>query len=163
MIYDLKARNKRGRRVAPPPPRVILSPQPRAAGLHVSFAFFRFFRLNVRNKPNLGQPGWGPQGNSAEQSQFPPRRQEGQRLDAKGLMVNRKFDGLRQNKPNFSPGPDGARPGGRGAKASNKPNSSIADCGLGTDLQPDTLRGSPGRGPVVQTNPIPGYAGWDGA
>jgi hypothetical protein len=38
----------------------------------------------------------------------------------------------------------------------DKPNSSIADCGLGTDLRRDTLRGPPGRGPVVQTNPISG-------
>jgi len=36
----------------------------------------------------------------------------------------------------------------------NKPNFSIADCGLSTDLQQDALCGPPGRGPVVQTNPI---------
>jgi len=69
MICDVKDREER-KACSTHAPGVILSPQPRAAGrgpqrdssrwgapLHVSLAFFRFFRLNVRNKAKPGHPG----------------------------------------------------------------------------------------------------------
>jgi len=37
----------------------------------------------------------------AKQSQFPPRRHEGQRLGGKGVMVNQAFNRPRQNKANW--------------------------------------------------------------
>jgi hypothetical protein len=70
----------------------------------------------MQNKPNLGRPGWGPQGDSAEQSQF--------RQSAEGVRGE-----MRQTKPNL--GELRHLGDGRSSRpiVRNKPNSPIADSG----------------------------------
>ncbi len=105
----------------------------------------------------------------AKQTQFRQREGKGQVLCGKGVMVNRTVYRPRRNKANSLSRPpawgqlyEQSQSGGvaNRAKQTQCPKrgteavSSIADCGLGTDLQWDTLRGPPGRGAIVQTNPI---------
>jgi hypothetical protein len=74
---------------------------------------------NVQNEPNFrpAEPSGTP--NCAKQTQFPPRRQEGQRLGGKGVMVNSTCDRPRQNKANLG------KPGWGSAESimQNKANS----------------------------------------
>ena len=67
----------------------------------------------------------------AKQSQFPPRRQERQRLGEKGVMVNSTFDRPRQNKANSGEwDASGGAISGAVAWARRAKQTQFVDCGL---------------------------------
>jgi hypothetical protein len=94
---------------------------------------------NAQNEPNSGGAG--------RPSLAPAKPIVRHPLDAPLRATNQNLGEL-----GYLGGQDGGDE--RRANASNKPNSSITDCGSGTDLRRDALCGSPGQRPVVQANPI---------
>jgi hypothetical protein len=115
-------------------------------------------------------PGWpgrdaggreSPPGHGgAKQSQFPPRRQEGQRLGGKGVMVNSTFDRLRQNKANLPQRPP--RGAGRRIHQPSRrcgvlcqtnpiPRLWIADHVIASEARQSGLRIQKGLGPAART------------
>jgi len=91
----------------------------------------------MRNKANpASRPtAWGQ---LYKQSQFPPRRQDGQRLVQKGVMVNSTFDRLRQNKANS------------GGAADRAKQTQFFDCGPGSKSGVTTWR--------IGHRPVTGHA-----
>jgi hypothetical protein len=95
---------------------------------------------NAQNKANLARRGRAtlPRPCQADYATSPRCPASGNKPKLGRAGVSRRQDGRDERRAN----------------ASNKPNSSIADCGSGTDLRRDALCWPLGRRPVVQTNPI---------
>jgi hypothetical protein len=92
-------------------------------------------RANAPNKPNFGHG-----------------KEKGKCFSGKELQPIGPAKSTGKTKP--IPGRAGSGQGPAQSIVQNEPNSSIADCGSGTDLRRDALCWPLGRRPVVQTNPI---------